>query len=60
MTTTSYRQEAIAFVPCFPLGPAFGPGPGPAALAADPAIAGVAAEYGATLEQVEPVGRPAA
>jgi aryl-alcohol dehydrogenase-like predicted oxidoreductase len=42
--------EGIAYVPYFPLGSAFAGGP--AALAADPAIAGVAARHGATPSQV--------
>ena len=42
--------EGIAYVPYFPLGSAFTGGP--KALAADPAIAGVAARHGATPSQV--------
>ena len=44
------RQREIAFVPFFPLGSAFGGGP--AKLAADPAVASVAAKHGATASQV--------
>jgi pyridoxine 4-dehydrogenase len=44
------REREIAFVPFFPLGSAFLGGP--QALAADPAIAGVAAKHGATPTQV--------
>lgn len=44
------REREIAFVPFFPLGSAFTGGP--AKLAADPAIAGVAAKHGATPSQV--------
>jgi pyridoxine 4-dehydrogenase len=42
--------EGIAYVPYFPLGSAFGGGP--RALAADPAIAGVAERHGVTASQV--------
>ena len=44
------REREIAFVPFFPLGSAFGGGP--AKLAADPAVASVAAKHGATASQV--------
>jgi aryl-alcohol dehydrogenase-like predicted oxidoreductase len=44
------RERGIAFVPFFPLGSAFAAGP--QTLAADPAIAGVAAKHGATPSQV--------
>ena len=44
------REREIAFVPFFPLGSAFTGGP--ARLAADPAIAGVAEKHGATPSQV--------
>jgi aryl-alcohol dehydrogenase-like predicted oxidoreductase len=44
------RERDLAFVPFFPLGSAFTGGP--ARLAADPAIAGVAARHGATPSQV--------
>jgi pyridoxine 4-dehydrogenase len=44
------REHGIAYVPYFPLGSAFTGGP--AALAADEAIAGVAAKHGATPSQV--------
>ena len=44
------REHAIAFVPFFPLGSAFTGGP--KRLAADPAIAGVAAKHDATPSQV--------
>jgi pyridoxine 4-dehydrogenase len=44
------REREIAFVPFFPLGSAFMGGP--RALAADPAIARVAAEHGATPSQI--------
>ncbi|HWV84594.1 MAG TPA: aldo/keto reductase [Capillimicrobium sp.] len=44
------RERGIAYVPYFPLGSAFGGGP--AALAADPAIAAVAERHGATPAQV--------
>jgi pyridoxine 4-dehydrogenase len=44
------RERGIAYVPYFPLGSAFVGGP--ASLAADPAIAGVAAKHGATPSQV--------
>jgi aryl-alcohol dehydrogenase-like predicted oxidoreductase len=44
------RERDLAFVPFFPLGSAFTGGP--ARLAADPAIAGVAARRGATPSQV--------
>jgi pyridoxine 4-dehydrogenase len=44
------REHEIAFVPYFPLGSAFTGGP--AALAAEPAIAGVAERHGATPSQV--------
>ena len=44
------REHAIAFVPFFPLGSAFTGGP--KALAADPAIAGVAEKHGASPSQV--------
>lgn len=44
------RERGLAFVPFFPLGSAFTGGP--ARLAADPAIAGVAAKHGATPSQV--------
>jgi aryl-alcohol dehydrogenase-like predicted oxidoreductase len=44
------REHAIAFVPFFPLGSAFTGGP--KALAADPAIAGVAEKHGAASSQV--------
>jgi pyridoxine 4-dehydrogenase len=43
------REHEIAFVPFFPLGSAFTGGP--QALAADPAIAGVAAKHGASPSQ---------
>ncbi|HEY1568495.1 MAG TPA: oxidoreductase [Solirubrobacteraceae bacterium] len=43
-------ERDIAFVPFFPLGSAFGGGP--AKLAADPAVASVAAKHGATPSQV--------
>ena len=43
-------SASIAFVPFFPLGSAFTGGP--KQLAADPAIAGVAAKHGATPSQV--------
>jgi pyridoxine 4-dehydrogenase len=43
-------ERGLAFVPFFPLGSAFRGGP--ARLAADPAIAGVAARHGATPAQV--------
>jgi aryl-alcohol dehydrogenase-like predicted oxidoreductase len=43
-------EREIAFVPFFPLGSAFGGGP--AKLAADPAVASVAAKHGATPSQV--------
>jgi len=43
-------EHDLAFVPFFPLGSAFTGGP--AALAADPAVAGVAARHGATTSQV--------
>ncbi len=43
-------EHDLAFVPFFPLGSAFTGGP--AALAADPAVAGVAARHGATPSQV--------
>ena len=42
--------QGIAYVPYFPLGSAFGGGP--TALAADPAIAGVAAKHGVAPSQV--------
>ena len=44
------EEEGIAYVPFFPLGSAFTGGP--AALAADPAIASVAAKHGATPSQI--------
>jgi aryl-alcohol dehydrogenase-like predicted oxidoreductase len=44
------REREIAFVPFFPLGSAFTGGP--AKLAADPAIAGVAAKHSATPSQI--------
>ncbi|HTU98362.1 MAG TPA: oxidoreductase [Solirubrobacteraceae bacterium] len=44
------REREIAFVPFFPLGSAFSGGP--AKLAADPAVAEVAAKHGATPSQV--------
>ena len=44
------REHEIAFVPFFPLGSAFAGGP--AKLAADPAVAAVAAKHGATPSQV--------
>jgi aryl-alcohol dehydrogenase-like predicted oxidoreductase len=44
------REHGVPFVPFFPLGSAFGGGP--AALAADPAIAEVAAQHGATASQI--------
>jgi aryl-alcohol dehydrogenase-like predicted oxidoreductase len=44
------RERAVAFVPFFPLGSAFTGGP--QALAADPAIAAVAAKHGASPSQV--------
>jgi aryl-alcohol dehydrogenase-like predicted oxidoreductase len=44
------RERGVAFVPFFPLGSAFTGGP--AKLAADPAIAGVAEKTGATPSQV--------
>ncbi len=44
------RRHEIAFVPFFPLGSAFGGGPGK--LAADPAISAVAERHGATPSQV--------
>jgi aryl-alcohol dehydrogenase-like predicted oxidoreductase len=44
------RERGLAFVPFFPLGSAFTGGP--EKLAADPAIAGVAAKHGATPSQV--------
>ena len=44
------REKEIAFVPFFPLGSAFTGGPH--ALAADPAIAGVAGKHGASPSQV--------
>ena len=44
------REHEIAFVPFFPLGSAFTGGP--KALAADPAIAGVAEKHGASPSQV--------
>jgi aryl-alcohol dehydrogenase-like predicted oxidoreductase len=44
------REHAIAYVPYYPLGSAFVGGP--AALAADPAIAAVAAKHGATPSQI--------
>jgi pyridoxine 4-dehydrogenase len=44
------RAHEIAFVPYFPLGSAFTGGP--AAIAAEPAIAAVAARHGATASQV--------
>ena len=44
------REHDIAFVPFFPLGSAFTGGP--AKLAADPAIAGVAEKHGATPTQI--------
>ena len=44
------REREIAFVPFFPLGSAFTGGP--AKLAADPAVAEVAAKHGATPSQV--------
>ena len=43
-------QRDIAFVPFFPLGSAFTGGP--AALAADPVVSGVAAKHGATPSQI--------
>ncbi|MBM9505270.1 aldo/keto reductase [Actinacidiphila acididurans] len=45
------RAHAIAFVPYFPLGSAFGSG-GPKHLAADPQVSAVAAKYGITPTQV--------
>lgn len=45
------REHAIAFVPYFPLGSAFGSG-GPAHLAADPHVSTVAAKYAITPAQV--------
>ena len=44
------REHEMAFVPFFPLGSAFTGGP--AKLAADPAIAGVAARHGVTPSQI--------
>jgi aryl-alcohol dehydrogenase-like predicted oxidoreductase len=44
------EARGVAFVPYFPLGSAFTGGP--AALAADPAVAGVAREHGVTPSQV--------
>ena len=44
------REREVAFVPFFPLGSAFTGGP--RALAADPAIAGVAGKHGASPSQV--------
>jgi pyridoxine 4-dehydrogenase len=44
------RERGLAYVPYFPLGSAFVGGP--ASLAADPAIAAVAAKHGATPSQV--------
>jgi aryl-alcohol dehydrogenase-like predicted oxidoreductase len=44
------QQRDIAFVPFFPLGSAFTGGP--AALAADPVVSGVAAKHGATPSQI--------
>jgi aryl-alcohol dehydrogenase-like predicted oxidoreductase len=44
------REREIAFVPFFPLGSAFAGGP--AKLAADPAVASVAAKHGVTPSQV--------
>ena len=44
------REREIAFVPFFPLGSAFSGGP--AKLAADPAVAAVAARHGVTPSQV--------
>jgi aryl-alcohol dehydrogenase-like predicted oxidoreductase len=44
------RERDLAFVPFFPLGSAFGGGP--AALAAAPAVAGVASRHGITPSQV--------
>ncbi len=44
------REREIAFVPFFPLGSAFAGGP--AKLAADPAVAAVAAKHGVTPSQV--------
>ena len=44
------RDRGVAFVPFFPLGPAFTGGP--TKLAEDPAIAGVAERHGATPSQV--------
>ncbi len=44
------REHAIAYVPYYPLGSAFIGGP--AALAADPAIASVAAKHGVTAPQI--------
>ncbi|WP_370552517.1 aldo/keto reductase [Conexibacter sp. CPCC 206217] len=44
------REHAVAFVPFFPLGSAFSGGP--SKLAADPAIAAVAAKHGATPSQI--------
>ena len=44
------REREITFVPFFPLGSAFTGGP--AKLAADPAVASVAAKHGATASQV--------
>jgi aryl-alcohol dehydrogenase-like predicted oxidoreductase len=44
------RERDVAFVPFFPLGSAFAGGP--KALAADPAIAGVAEKHGASPSQV--------
>jgi pyridoxine 4-dehydrogenase len=43
-------ERGIAFVPFFPLGSAFTGGP--AAIAADPAVAGVAAKHGVTTSQI--------
>lgn len=45
------REHAIAFVPYFPLGSAFGSG-GPKHLAADPHVSAVADKYGITPTQV--------
>ena len=44
------REQGIAYVPYFPLGSAFAGGP--KALAADPAIAGVAAKHEVSASQV--------
>jgi pyridoxine 4-dehydrogenase len=44
------QQRHLAFVPFFPLGSAFTGGP--AALAADPVVSGVAAKHGATPSQI--------